>query len=71
MIGGPMPSYVCSVCHQRKEGTPRGGFNTIHGEAVTCSDACFLEGIRGGRPVTADAMVAALTRDRAMGHKPD
>jgi hypothetical protein len=55
-------TYVCGVCRQVKEGSPAGGFNTIHGEVVTCSGKCFVEGMTKGQPVTANAMHAAASR---------
>ena len=59
-------TYVCGVCQQVKDGSPTGGFNTIHGEVVTCSGECWIEcwieGMTKGRAVTADAMHAAARR---------
>jgi hypothetical protein len=51
------PTYVCGVCHQTKRGSPSGGFNTVHGEVVTCSGKCWVEGMKIGQPVSAAEML--------------
>jgi hypothetical protein len=52
-------TYVCGVCQQVRDGTPSGGFNTVHGTVVTCSGRCWDEGMAKGQPVTTNAMHAA------------
>ena len=49
-------SFKCGVCKKDFPGSPSGGFNTRHGEVITCSTDCFLEGVKVNGSVTAQQM---------------
>ena len=57
--------YVCGVCKKTFESKrPPGGFFTLYGEVIVCSNECFIEHIKYA--VTLGDMVQNLTR-----HDPD
>jgi hypothetical protein len=53
-------TYVCGVCKQTREGDPKGGFCTTHGEVLACSSDCFHKGIAGPDVCTMAEMQAKL-----------
>lgn len=38
-------TYVCDVCKETFEGSPKGGFNTRSDVVVCCSGECTTEGL--------------------------